>query len=57
VGIRPEFARLIVQTDPHPLPKFRVNAPLANFPAFAQAFQCKTGDAMMREGTEHCQIW
>jgi putative endopeptidase len=56
-NLRPEFARLIVQTDPHPLPKFRVNAPLANFPAFAQAFQCKAGDAMLREGTERCQIW
>ena len=56
-NIRPETARLIVQTDPHPLPKFRVNGPLANFPAFAKAFQCKAGDAMLREGAERCQIW
>ncbi|HJR09662.1 MAG TPA: M13 family metallopeptidase [Pyrinomonadaceae bacterium] len=56
-NIRPEQARLIVQTDPHPLPKFRVNGPLANFPAFARAFNCKTGDAMLREGKDLCRIW
>ena len=54
---RPEFERLMVQTNPHPLPKFRVNGPLANFPAFAQAFQCKTGDAMVRDDNARCQIW
>jgi putative endopeptidase len=46
-----------VQTDPHPLPKFRVNGPLANFPAFARAFGCKAGDPMLREGKDLCQIW
>lgn len=56
-NIRPEQARLIVQTDPHPLPKFRVNGPLANFPAFARAFDCKAGDAMVREGKDLCRIW
>ena len=54
-NIRPEAARLRVQTDPHPLGKFRVNGPLSNMPAFAAAFQCKPGDAMVR--TERCQIW
>ncbi|HEY6231145.1 MAG TPA: M13 family metallopeptidase [Pyrinomonadaceae bacterium] len=56
-NVRPEFARLMVQTNPHPLPKFRVNGPLANFPAFAQAFQCKSGDAMVRDDNARCQIW
>jgi putative endopeptidase len=56
-NIRPEQARLIVQTDPHPLPKFRVNGPLGNFPAFARAFGCKPGDPMLREGKDLCQIW
>ncbi|MDQ1558020.1 MAG: putative endopeptidase [Pyrinomonadaceae bacterium] len=56
-NIRPEQARLIVQTDPHPLPKFRVNGPLANFPVFARAFGCKAGDPMLREGKDLCQIW
>jgi len=56
-NVRPEFARLLVQTNPHPLPKFRVNGPLANFPAFAEAFQCKAGDPMVRSEKERCQIW
>ena len=56
-NVRPEFARLMVATNPHPLPKFRVNGPLANFPAFAEAFQCKAGDKMVREEKERCQIW
>ena len=54
---RPEFARLLVNIDPHPLAKFRVNGPLANMPQFAAAFQCKTGDAMARDETKRCQIW
>jgi len=56
-NVRPEFARLMVETNPHPLPKFRVNGPVSNMPAFAQAFQCKTGDAMMREEKDRCRIW
>jgi putative endopeptidase len=56
-SIRPEAARLRVKTDPHPLDRFRVNAPLTNTPAFAEAFQCKVGDAMVRPPEERCQIW
>jgi predicted metalloendopeptidase len=56
-NIRPEFARLLVNVDPHPLAKFRVNGPLANMPQFSAAFQCKTGDTMMRDETKRCQIW
>jgi putative endopeptidase len=56
-NIRPEFARLLVNIDPHPLAKFRVNGPLANVPQFAAAFQCKTGDAMVRDETKRCVIW
>ncbi|PYS50664.1 MAG: M13 family peptidase [Acidobacteria bacterium] len=54
-NIRPEAARLRTQTDPHPLAKFRVNGPLSNMPAFAQAYGCKPGDPMVR--AERCQIW
>ena len=56
-NVRAERARLLAQTDPHPLPKFRVNGPLANFPAFAAAFGCKAGDPMVRDEKERCQIW
>jgi putative endopeptidase len=53
----PETARLQAQSDPHPLSRFRVNGPLSNMPEFAQAFQCKVGDAMVRPAEERCQIW
>ena len=56
-NIRPEFARLLTNVDPHPLPKFRVNAPLSNMPQFAAAFQCKEGDAMVRAEKDRCVIW
>jgi putative endopeptidase len=56
-NIRPEAARLRVATDPHPLGRFRVNGPLSNMPAFAEAFQCKVGDAMVRPPDKRCQIW
>ncbi|HEX8502490.1 MAG TPA: M13 family metallopeptidase [Pyrinomonadaceae bacterium] len=53
----PEFARLVTQSDPHPLGRFRVNGPLSNMPQFAAAFQCKAGDAMVRPDKERCQVW
>ncbi|MBC7931442.1 MAG: M13 family metallopeptidase [Rubrivivax sp.] len=53
----PEIARLITQSDPHPLSRFRVNGPLSNMPEFASAFQCKVGDAMVRPKEERCQVW
>jgi len=56
-NIRPEFARLLVNIDPHPLAKFRVNGPLSNMPQFAAAFQCKDGDLMVRPEKDRCVIW
>jgi putative endopeptidase len=56
-NIRPEFARVLVLQDPHPLAKFRVDGPLSNMPQFAKAFQCKDGDAMVRPEKDRCVIW
>ncbi|HEX8557005.1 MAG TPA: M13 family metallopeptidase [Pyrinomonadaceae bacterium] len=53
----PEAARLQVQSDPHPISRFRVNGPLSNMPQFAQAFQCKADDPMVRPEKERCQVW
>ena len=52
---RLEYARLMANTNPHPLPRFRGNGPLSNMAEFAQAFACKKGDAMVRE--KACKIW
>jgi endothelin-converting enzyme/putative endopeptidase len=55
--IRPEAQRTMVQGDPHPIAKYRVNGPLSNLPAFQAAFQCKAGAPMVREGAKRCEIW
>jgi putative endopeptidase len=54
---RPEFERLMVNTNPHPLARFRAIAPPSNMPEFARAFGCKEGDAMARPSAIRCQIW
>jgi len=51
----PEAERLQVATNPHALPKWRVNGPLSNMPQFAKAFGCKSGQKMVRENA--CAIW
>ncbi|HEY6805408.1 MAG TPA: M13 family metallopeptidase [Pyrinomonadaceae bacterium] len=56
-NMRPEYARFIVNQDPHPLAKFRANGPLSNMPQFAEAFQCKVGSPMVRPANKRCQIW
>ena len=52
---RPEFARLIVQTNEHPLGQFRAVGTVSNMPEFAKAFGCAAGTAMVRQ--PRCQIW
>ena len=54
---RPEFSRLLVTVDPHGPSAFRVNGPLSNIPAFAQAFGCQPGDSMVRPDSAKVQIW
>jgi putative endopeptidase len=54
---RPEFERLMVNTNPHPLARFRAIAAPSNMPEFARAFDCKEGDAMARPAAIRCQIW
>ncbi|MEO7326696.1 MAG: M13 family metallopeptidase [Dokdonella sp.] len=56
-AIRPETQRTMVQGDPHPIAKFRVNGPLSNLPAFQQAFQCKADAPMVRQGKGRCEVW
>lgn len=54
---RPEAMRLLLNTNPHPLPKFRANGTLMNMPAFHKAFHCKEGDPMVRPPAEQCKLW
>jgi putative endopeptidase len=52
---RPEFARLMAQTNEHPLGRFRSIGTVSNMPEFARVFECGLGAAMVRES--RCQIW
>jgi predicted metalloendopeptidase len=52
---RPEFIRLQVNTNPHPLHNFRAIGAPSNMPTFQLAFGCKAGDPMVRE--VRCTIW
>jgi len=54
---RPEFERLMLNTNPHPLARLRAIAAPSNMPGFSQAFGCKDGDSMVRPAAIRCQIW
>ena len=53
---RPELARLRAQTDPHSLPRFRVNGVVGNMPEFREAFACPAAAPMVR-GDKACRVW
>jgi putative endopeptidase len=51
----PQFERMQVLTNPHPLGQFRAIAAPSNLEPFALAFDCKSGDPMVRQTP--CRIW
>ena len=53
--LRPEIARTRILTNPHSLPKYRVNNVVVNMPDFQKAFSCKKGQPMVREAV--CKVW
>ena len=52
---RPELIRTVVLTNPHSIPKYRVNNVVANMPEFQQAFSCKKGAPMVHANA--CRVW
>jgi putative endopeptidase len=50
-SVRPEAARTQVLSDPHPLPRDRVNATVANVPGWYAAFNCA------KPARPVCEIW
>ncbi len=54
---REKFQRMMLMTNPHPLSKYRVNAPVSNMVEFQKAFGCKEGDKMVRPAKDKCIIW
>jgi endothelin-converting enzyme/putative endopeptidase len=55
--VRPEFARTMVQGDPHPVAKYRVIGPLSNLPEFQRAFSCPADAPMVRPAAKRCDVW
>jgi putative endopeptidase len=55
--MRIEQQRVMVQSDPHPMAKYRVNGPLSNLPEFQKAFSCKADAAMVRPPDKRCEVW
>lgn len=56
-NMRDEMARMRVNTDPHPLNRFRTDGPLSNMPAFQEAWKCTADSKMVRPETKRCRIW
>jgi endothelin-converting enzyme/putative endopeptidase len=56
-AVRPETQRLMVQSDPHPIGKYRVIGPLSNMPEFQKAFSCPAQSEMVRPSEKRCEVW
>jgi len=52
----PQAELLQTNTDPHPLPRFRLNGTVANMPEFFKAFACGEADKMVHT-KDRCEIW
>jgi predicted metalloendopeptidase len=52
---RPEAERNQLLSNPHSLPRFRVDRPLSNMPEFQKAFACRQGQPMVHEPA--CRVW
>jgi endothelin-converting enzyme/putative endopeptidase len=56
-AIRIETQRVMMQSDPHPVAKYRVIGPLSNLTEFQQAFSCKADAPMVRPAGTRCEVW
>ena len=55
--MRPEMAKLRLNTDPHSPGQFRCNGPLSNLVEFQKAFGISDGSPMVRPAAEKVLIW
>ena len=56
-SMRDKTAELLINTNPHAPESLRAIGAPSNMPAFAAAFQCKPGDAMVRAEDKQVKIW
>lgn len=54
---RDKRLEVLLNTDPHSPAGYRAIGAPSNMPAFAKAFDCKSGDAMVRDGETQVKIW
>jgi putative endopeptidase len=54
-ALRPQAAKMQVQTNPHSPAQFRVNGVVRNMKEFGDAFSCKAGQPM--EPVDACRVW
>jgi putative endopeptidase len=54
---RPEDLRLRAQVDPHSPAQYRINGVVVNMPEFAEAFQCKAGQPIVKPSEKVCKVW
>jgi len=54
---QPEQLKVLLRTDEHAPPRYRVLVPLSNMPAFLNAFGVKKGDAMYRAPADCAEVW
>ena len=56
-NIRPQRQEVLLNSDPHSPAQYRAIGAPSNMPAFAEAFGCKAGDAMVRDEARQVKIW
>lgn len=49
--------RLMIRTDPHSPPQFRVMMPLSNVAAFYEAFDLQPNDKLYRKPADRVEVW
>ncbi len=54
---RPQSERLLLQTNPHSPPKYRVNGTVKNMETFSQAWGCKPDQSMFAAPGKACRVW
>ncbi|KUE80119.1 peptidase M13 [Aeromonas schubertii] len=54
---RPELMQMLLRSDPHSPPEYRVNGVVPNIPAFYDAFNVKPGDKLYLPPEKRVKIW
>jgi putative endopeptidase len=47
----------MVQSDPHPIARYRVIGPVSNLLEFQKAWSCKADAPMVRPEGKRCEVW